>query len=210
MSPLLSAQLGVMLVPLFVSTWRTSLLGLACQGALMALIAHQLDPALDTWPAWVTLIHLALIRGVFSPLALYTVLRARNAPPRNDVIPPNLLSWSVAIALVLMAFRFAGWLVDAPGDGRTLVAVATSGVLLGCLVLSTQSDVFSQMIGVLRIENAIALLELGSKRHESIVGLELGLIGVFVLTVAFFRWYLIALDSRAGAARPADSEGPTL
>ena len=209
MSSLLSALLGVMLVPLFVSTWRTSLLGLACQGALMALIAHQLDPALHSWAAWVTLIHLALIRGVLAPLALYTVLRARNAPARNDVIPPNLLSWSVAIAMVLMAFRFAGWLVEAPGEGQTLVAVATSGVLLGFLVLSTQSDVFSQMIGVLRIENAIALLELSSERHESIVGLELGLIGVFVLTVAFFRWYLIALDSRV-ATQPADTEGPTL
>ena len=47
------------------------------------------------------------------------------------------------------------------GNEHSFVAVATAGLLLGLLVLSTQTGPFSQMIGALRIENAIAVFELG-------------------------------------------------
>jgi hydrogenase-4 membrane subunit HyfE len=210
MSSLLVALLGVMLIPLFVATWRMSLFGLGCQGGLLALLAFA--PATTTIGDWLTLIDLALVRGVAAPLALYTVLRARNAPARNDVIPPNLLSWALALGMVLVSFSLAELLVSDPGEQRTLVAVAASGVMLGFLVLSTQSDPFSQMIGALRIENAIALLELGGKRHESPVGVQLGLLAIFIATIAFFRWHLISLGSKddAGHDDSAAAGGPTL
>ena len=192
MSPLLVALLGVLLVPLFVATWRTSLFGLGAQGLLMAFIAYRLDPEPRTAQAFILLAELALVRGLAMPLALYGVLRARNTAARNDVIPPNLLSWTIALAMVLASFSFAEVLVPDAGEQRTLVAVATVAVLLGFLVLATQADPFSQMIGALRIENAIALLELGGKRHELPLGLQLALLSVFIVTVAFFRWYLVA------------------
>lgn len=212
MSPLLVGLLGVLLVPLFVATWRSSLVGLACQGFLMTLIAYRLHPHPSTPEDWLRLTDLAVVRTVVAPLALYAVLRGQNAPARNDVIPPNLLSWTLAFGLVLVSFTFAEQLIPVAGDERTLVAVASAGVALGFLVLASQSAPFSQMMGALRIENAIALLELGSTRHESPLAISLAVFAVFVTTVALFRWYLSTLGPHAGpaASQNPDAEGPTL
>jgi hydrogenase-4 membrane subunit HyfE len=212
MSPLLVALLGVLLIPLFVATWRTSLIGLGCQGVLMALIARQLESTPNTVGEWLTLVDLGVVRGFVAPLALYAMLRARKTPGRNDVIPPNLLSWTLALGMVLMSFSFSELLVADSGEQQTLVAVAATGALLGFLVLATQSDPFSQMIGALRIENSIALLELGGKHYDSPLAIQLGLLAVFVATIAFFRWSLIALSSSHGAevGRGASVDGPTL
>lgn len=209
MSPLLIALLGVLLLPLFVATWRSSLASLSLQGLLMAWIAHGAGPAPGSPNDWVTLADLVLVRGLGAPLALHGVLRAQNAPPRKDVIPPNLLSWTTALGLVLVAFNFSEMLVREPGDQQTLVAVVVAGIMLGFLVLATQSDPFSQMVGALRIENAIALLELGGERHHQPLGVHLGQTAVVVITVAFYRFYLATLST--GAPAPgALPEGPTL
>lgn len=212
MSSLLIALLGVLVIPLFVATWRTSLFGLGCQGLLMALIAYRLDPHPNTVQDWLTLVDLAVVRGVAVPLLLYTVVRAQNAPARNDLIPPNLLSWTMALGMVLVSFSFSERLVDVAGEQRTLVAVAASGAMFGFLVLATQTSPFSQMVGALRIENTIALLELGGKRHESHFAIQLGLLAVFIATVALFRWYLTILgtDEADGQADVAGPPGPTL
>jgi hydrogenase-4 membrane subunit HyfE len=212
MSPLLVALVAVLVLPLFIATWRASLLGLGCQGILIALIAYRFEHSPNTLGAWLTLADLAVLRGMLAPLALYTVLRAQNVPARSDVIPPNFLSWTLALGIVLLAFSLAESLVPQTGEQRTLVAVAGAGVMLGFLVLSTQSSPFSQMIGVLRIENAIALLELGGTGHAQPLGLQLGLLMAFVATVAYFRWYLTVLDPGGVASTVEHSgpEGPTL
>jgi hydrogenase-4 component E len=212
LNPLLLSLLGVILVPLFMASWRVSLLGLACQGALMALVLRRLEPDAQTPGYWLSLFDLAILRGCLVPGVLYGVLRARNARARNDVIPPDLISWTVAIVMVLMAFSFAGTLVTMHDEQQTLVAVASAGLLLGLLALSTRADPLSQVIGALRIENAIALFELGGERHESSVFVHIGLIGVFAGTVMLFAWYLNTLspDDPAVSVTSAEPEGPTL
>ncbi len=211
MNPLLIALLGVILLPLFVASWRASLLGLAGQGALMALVLYRVAHPLHSAASWLALLDLAVLRGVLVPLVLYRVLRARNTRPRNDVIPPNLISWTVAIAMVLVSFSFAGTLVAASGERQTLVAVSTSGLMLGLLVLSTRSDPLSQVIGALRVENAIALFELGGERHEAQALVQLGLSAAFAGTVVLFARYLHTLGSDGPAVgAPAEAEGPTL
>jgi hydrogenase-4 membrane subunit HyfE len=208
MSPLLIALVVVMLVPLFVATWRTSLFGLACQGFLMAWIAYRLAPP-ATPSDWITLTDLVLVRGIGAPLALYLVMRARGGPARNDVIPPNLLSWTLAFAIVLVAFNFSERLVE-EGDQRTLVAVTGIGVMFGFLVLASQSDVLSQMIGALRIENAIALFELGGQRHDEQLAVQVAQLVVVVLTVALYRSYLLTTEDTAAPGSPSKEEAPTL
>jgi hydrogenase-4 membrane subunit HyfE len=194
----------VLIVPLFVATWRTSLLGLSLQGALMAWIAfrHGAHLSID---GGLEVLDLVVVRAILAPLVLYRVLRAQNAPRRNDVIPPNLLSWTLALALVVLGFRVGAALVPAEGDAQTLVAVSTSGVLLGLLVLSTRSSPFSQMIGALRIENGIALLELGSPHREA-VAIRFGQTAVVLGAVLLFGWYLRRLD----AAPAGSAEDPAL
>jgi hydrogenase-4 membrane subunit HyfE len=118
----------------------------------------------------------------------------------------------LALALVLVSFSFAELLVHDSGEQQTLVAVACTGVLLGFLVLATQSDPLSQMIGALRIENAIALFELGGTHRDLPLAIQLGLLGIYVATAAFFRSYLVQLGSNdpAGAEPSTGLEGPTL
>ena len=107
-----------------------------------------------------------------------------------------------------MAFRLADVLVTTEGDSRTLVAVATSSVLLGLLILATRSGPFSQMLGTLRLENGIALFELGAPGHHEALGLRVAQVFVFACTVGFFRWYLVHLHADESAA-PV-SERPVL
>lgn len=215
MSPLLIALLGALLIPLFVGTWRMSLFGLALQGLILAAIAYPELQAQHSAPfiggeaplAWLTLLDLALLRGVLVPLALYTVLRARQAPARNDTIAPNLFSWTLALGLVLAAFNLSDVLVSEAGQEQTLVAIAIAAVLLGFLVLASATGPFSQIMGALRIENAIATLQL-SRPHESSFALELALLAVFAATVALFRWYLASWEApdAAAAARARERE----
>ncbi|MDB4959606.1 MAG: hycX [Myxococcales bacterium] len=208
MSPLLIGYLGVILVPLFVASWRLSLVGLMGQGLLLAWISYRLDPAVDTVDVWVSLVDFVVVRGLGAPIALYAVLRAQRASARNDVMPPNLMSWTLAIVLVLVAFRFADLIVKAPGDDQTFVAVATAALLLGFLVLATQTGPFSQMMGALRIENAIALFELGGPHDQEGLGLRIGQTSLVVTTILLFRWYLHTLPRQA-AAKASAVEGPT-
>jgi hydrogenase-4 component E len=210
MNPLLVALLLVLLLPLFAASWRTSLLGLASQGLLMAWVAVRLQPELATAAQWVTLADLVLLRGVAGPWLLYRVLLARGAPPRHDVIPPNLLSWTAALAVVLVAFRFANVLVPETSEAQALVAVAVAGVMLGFLVLATQPGPFGQMVGALRIENAIALFELGTPHAHSGVGIQIGQAVVVLLTLVLYRWYLRALGPTAEPLPAAEAEGPEL
>jgi hypothetical protein len=67
-------------------------------------------------------------------------------------------------------------------------------------------------VGMLRIENAIVLLEVGEQRHAAPLGVQLGLLGVYIATVAFFRFYLKALGREGAAAdeEPSSAGEPTL
>lgn len=196
----------VLLLPLFVGAWRTSLYGLSLQGVLMAWIRlHQASPL--SWGVAVDAIDLVVLRAIAAPAVLYVVLLKQNAPRRNDVIAPNLLSWVLVVALVLMAFRFADALVPAEGDEQALVAVAGSGLLLGFFVLATQTGPLSQMIGVLRLENAIALFELGGAHREPL-GIRAGQTALLLLTLVYFRRYLVRLTAEADV--PAAPEAAVL
>lgn len=203
MNPILIAFVGVLVVPLFVASWRLSLLGLALQGLLMAWISYDLHPALDSLGDWLQMIDLVVVRGLGAPIALFAVLRGQGASARNDVIPPNLMSWTLAIALVLVAFRFADMLVPVEGDANSFVAAASAGVLLGLLVLATQTGPFSQMVGALRIENGIAMFELAGQHDPA---MQVAQTVILVATVLMFRWYLKTLP-RTSTAKISAVEG---
>jgi hydrogenase-4 component E len=205
MTYLLVAFLVVLVGPLLVATWRTSLLGLALQGLLMTAIVAERG-----WPATaggvVLFLDLLVLRSWFVPRYLYGILRRQRAPRRNDVIPANLLSWTLAAALVVLAFRFA-WILH-PGGGEEAVhlAVVAAGLLLGFLVLGTQGTTFSQIVGALRIENAIALFELASGQPLPLP-VQLGLTSVLVLSVLTFGSFL--RRAPPPPPEPAGIAGPT-
>ena len=204
MSGLLIAFAIVVLIPLFVATWRTSLLGLALQGALIAWLSLR-DESTVTLDVALTAVDVIGLRTVAAPLLLYQVMRRRNAPPRNDVIAPNLFSWAIALGLVVVAFRAADVLVPIEGDEQMLVAVAAASFVLGLFVLAASRATFSQVIGVLRIENAIALFELGAPGEHGSAGLYAAMSGVLLVSILFYRWYLVHVTSEGDDAPATES-----
>jgi hydrogenase-4 component E len=193
MTSLLLIFLLVLLFPLFISTWRMSLTGLSAQGLLMGWIAYRAQPIL-TAANVTTLVDLAVVRGVVVPLLLYRVMRAGQAPRRNDVIPPNMLSWGLVGILVALAFRFASRLAPADAQLQTLLAVAAAGLLLGLFVLATQVGAFSQVVGALRIENAIALFELSGDEPVAPLPVRVGQLVVFLVTAWLYASYVNRLQ----------------
>jgi hydrogenase-4 membrane subunit HyfE len=110
--------------------------------------------------------------------------------------------------LVLLAFRFAFTVLPSDTTAATHLAVAASGVLLGLLVLATQDSAFGQIVGFLRIENAIALFELGSTEQLP-AAVQAALAAVFLLTVLTLALFLQRLAGVAGDP-PLTEAPPTI
>ena len=212
MTYLLVALLAVLVTPLLTASWRLLLVGLGLQGLLLAaLVAHR---GWTPSPAGLLLlVDLLVLRTWFVPRHLFAIMgeprrRAARAgrarPERRDVIPANLLSWAAAGGLVLVAFRLAGLLVPGGGAPAVLVAVAAAGLLLGLLVLATQVSTFAQIVGVLRVEYAIALFELGAD-HEVDLPVQAGLTVVLLLSVLTLGAFLRRLGA-AGPDQPPEQE----
>lgn len=207
----MAALLGALLIPLFIASWRITLLGLSCQGLLMAWMAFRRDADPISVHGCLTLIDLALIRGMILPVALYGVLSSQNTPNRINVISANLLSWTFSLGIVLLAFNFSDLLADGESETRYVVAIVASGVMLGLQILSTPSPgIFSQMIGALYIENAIAFSEHGSEAGSEPIASRLAQIIVVALTYLLYRWYLMTVPADAHAEIPEAREGSTL
>lgn len=145
----------VILVPLFAARWRVSVVGLGLQGLLLWAAAGGHESLFQT-------ADLLVLRGLLVPALLWRCYRGRA---RNDVIPANLFAWGFVAAVTLAAFWFADALAaGSPHEGR--IAVASAAFLLGLFVLASQDSPFSQLVGVLRIENAVAMFELTLPGHH--------------------------------------------
>ena len=128
----------------------------------MAWIAHRLGPRPERSGGLVGLIDLVVVRGSVAPSPCTRASQPeqtraqRRHPAEPDVV-------DAGDRLVFVAFDFARLLVpERRRRNARCVAVASAALLLGFLVLATQTGTFSQMVGALRIENAIALFELGT------------------------------------------------
>lgn len=207
MTYLLVAFLVVIVVPLLTASWRISLFGLALQGLLMAAMVSRHGWA-HTWIGALLLADLLVLRGWFIPRHLRRIMDDLGAGRRNDVIPANLLSWTLAGAAVLVAFRFAGHVLPGQGERTIHVAVAAAALLLGLLVLGTQVTTFSQITGVLRVEYAIALFELGGE-HEPALPVQAGLTLVLLLSVLTLGRFLRKLGAAGDGGGVAGLEGST-
>lgn len=205
MTYLLVAFLVVAVVPLLTASWRISLLGLSLQALLMAVMVarHGWHGPLG---AGLLLADLLVLRAWFIPRHLRAVMDELRVGRRNDVIPANLLSWTLAGAAVLVAFRFAGHVAPGAGVHTLHVGVAAAAVLLGLLVLGTQVTTFSQITGVLRIEYAAALFELGGE-HAPDLPVQAGLSLVLLLSVLTLGQFLRRLGAAGDAGPVAAREG---
>ena len=79
---------------------------------------------------------------------------------------------------------------------------AAAALLLAMLVLASSERVFSQVVGVFRFENALALFELSRPEPEAEPGFRVGLLVVLVVTIGLARWYLRTLTPAGDAPAP--------
>lgn len=205
MTYLLVAYLVVIVVPLLTASWRISLLGLAAQGLLMAAMVSR-HGWTHSFTGALLLLDVLVLRGWFIPRYFRRIMNGLGVARRNDVIPANLLSWTLAGAAVLVAFRFAGHVLPGEGDRTIHVAVAAAALLLGLLILGTQVTTFSQITGVLRVEYAIALFELGGE-HEPALPVQAGLTLVLLLSVLTLGRFLRRLGAAGDGGAVAELEG---
>lgn len=184
------------------------MLGLAAQGVLLFAVAALGSGGAGSEGGWLELVDLVVLRGLAAPLVVLFGARGVEAAVAERHSPPNLAVWTSALGLVLGAFTFAPSLVPEAGSGQVHAAVAISAVLLSLLVLAAQTATLQQMLAVLRLENAIALVELGADHHTRNVALQLGQLAVFALTLVVFAWVLA--KERAPEPAPDTPEGPSL
>jgi hydrogenase-4 membrane subunit HyfE len=204
MSALLGAFLLASLVPLFTTSWRSHLIGIGLQGPLLAAMAWSSGEAHASTSMILSLVDLALLRGALAPSMLYWRLDPAQVPNGWKVAPVSLLSSALIGALLLLSFRLAA----AFGEGHPVpelhLATSVAAILLGFYLLASQGSMFAQMIGLLRIENGIALFELMAPHRPPLL-VQLGLLALFLFTVL----YLGAFANPQAPAAPAE-DGPSL
>ncbi|MCR4296689.1 MAG: hypothetical protein NUW21_14245 [Elusimicrobia bacterium] len=189
MTTLLAAFLAVAALPFVLVTWRISLATLSLQGLLMGWMFFRREPVLAP-DSILTLVDLVAVRGLLVPFMLDRAMRAAAAPRRGDAILPNMFSLTMAAVLIGLSFQLAGHLAPGGSESQTFIAVAVSALLLGLFTLATQTGVFTQVVGALCVENAIALFELGEEGSSTPLPVELGLASVFLLSACMYVLYV--------------------
>jgi hydrogenase-4 membrane subunit HyfE len=125
-----------------------------------------------------------LVRAWAVPYLLRRVLH--NTPAAElDVMPSNLFAWGVAVALIILAFKF--------GDGASAevravtLGVVAATVMIAFMVLATNAEPAAQLVAVLFMENALALFE-SLMPEPWPLPVHLGISAVYVGTVAVGGW----------------------
>lgn len=141
-----------------------------------------------------------VVRAWLVPTLLRRALE-KSEHTRLDLMPSNLFAWGVAIALIILAFKFGdGAQTDA--RGLTLGVIAATA-MMALLILSTNNAPSAQLVALLFMENALALF-------ESLVTVpwplpvHAALSAVYLLTVSVGSWLV---RSRAPAA-PSGLQAP--
>jgi hydrogenase-4 component E len=158
----LEIAVGVVLVCALIVVWRRDALAcvaaLRMQGvALGVVVATLAVHTHDTALAAVAVI-VVLAKVVVMPELLHRVVRrdpaSREQSPRINV-PASLV---MAGALIVLAYVTSTRLTAlAPTTTTNLVPIATATVLVGFLVLVTRRKAVSQIVGLLLIDNGVAL-----------------------------------------------------
>lgn len=121
-----------------------------------------------------------LVRAVFVPLLLRRAIR-KQAQARISLMPSNLFTWAIAVALIILAFKFGD---GARADVRALtLGVVAATAVISFLILATNHEPRAQLIALLFMENALALFETLLPDPWPLP-VHLAISAVYILTVA--------------------------
>jgi hydrogenase-4 membrane subunit HyfE len=190
------------IIPVFFGKIRSAPFWLSVQAAALAWNVVELgDPSLHTWLA---LFEVLVVRAVIGPRVLRYTIR-RRGEPNLDLMPSNLFTWAIAIALVALAFEFAA---PAMGDQQALtLGVVGATVAVALLLLSTNNSPPAQLVAILFMENGLALFEslLPEPWPLPIHG---AVSGIYLLTVIVGGWLIATPDSALAASTPPAARDP--
>jgi hydrogenase-4 membrane subunit HyfE len=200
----LIAFLVAAIIPIFFGKIRSAPFWLTAQAAALAWnVAQHGDPSLHTY---VALAEVLVVRALIAPRLLRRAIRLRGEP-NLDLMPSNLFTWAVAIALVVLAFEFAA---PAMSDRQALTLGAVGAtVAVSLLLLSTNDSPPAQLVAVLFMENGLALFEslLPEPWPLPVHG---ALSAIYLLTVSVGSWLIARPDPADGrATRSSDSADST-
>jgi hydrogenase-4 membrane subunit HyfE len=142
-------------IPVFFGKIRSAPFWLCLQAIAIGWsgVAHSEGMSLH---ALVALIDIIAVRALIAPLLLRRAIHLRG-DPNLDLMPSNLFTWVVGIALIVLAFDFGG---AAMADVQALaLGVVGAMVAIALLLLSTNNSPPAQLVAVLFMENAIAVFE---------------------------------------------------
>jgi hydrogenase-4 membrane subunit HyfE len=193
----LIAFLVAAIIPVFFGKIRAAPFWLAAQAAALAWnVAQHGDPSLHTS---VALIEVLAVRAWIAPRLLRRAIRQR-AEPNLDLMPSNLFTWTIAIALLVLAFEFAA---PSMSDRQALtLGVVGATVTVALLLLSTNDSPPAQLVAVLFMENGLALFEslLPEPWPLPVHG---ALSAIYLLTVIIAGWLIATPDAAPPAANAA-------
>lgn len=189
-------------IPVFFAKIRSAPFWLTVQAVALAWIGMARHGELS-WHAVAALAEVLAVRAVVAPQWLRHAIR-RRAEPNLDLMPSNLFAWTIAIALIVLAFGFGA---PETGDRQALTlgaVAATTAVAL--LLLAANDSPPAQLVAVLFMENALALFEsLLPEPWPLPVHAALG--SVYLLTVGVGAWLIGRPEQVVPAGAEAASEG---
>ncbi|CAN7760137.1 hypothetical protein LJR084_007149 [Variovorax sp. LjRoot84] len=184
-------------IPVFFGKIRSAPVWLAVQALALGWngIAHHAEVSVH---ALVALLEVILVRGAIAPRLLRRAIRLR-AEPNLDLMPSNLFTWAIAIALIVLAFEFGA---PAMSDRQALaLGVVGATVAVALLVLSTNNSPPAQLVAVLFMENALALFE-SLLPEPWPLPVHAALSAIYLLTVGVGGWLVGARESSEAGGEP--------
>ena len=200
--PLLEVAVGMVLVCGLVVVWRRDLRAIIvtvrAQGVALAAVATILAAAGRDLALGVVAGIVLVAKGIVVPTLLNQVARhdprSREQSPIVNV-PASLVG---AGALILLAFGVSSRLTAVSSTGVTrLVPIAVATMLVGFLVLVTRRKALSQIVGLLLVDNGIALAALLLTAGVPLA-VELGASFDVLLLVVVLRVLAFAMHRRFG------------
>jgi hydrogenase-4 membrane subunit HyfE len=184
--------LVAVVIPVFFSKIRSAPIWLAVQAMALGwnAVAHHGGFSLHSV---IALLELLVARAAIAPLLLRRAIH-RRAQPNLDLMPSNLFTWVIAIALIVLAFKFGA---PSMSDSQALtLGVVGATVTVALLLLSTNNSPPAQLVAMLFMENALALFE-SLFPEPWPLPVHGALSAIYLLTVLVGSWLIGTRDTTA-------------
>ena len=190
--------LAAAVVPIFFGRVQAAPRWLGAQGLALGWITLMQHDALS-WHTLAAGAEVLLVRALIAPRWLRGAIQRRQEPNR-ELMPSNLFAWSIAIALLVLAFQFGAPAMSEQHALTLGVLAATAAV--GLLLLAANDAPPAQLVALLYLENAVGLFET-LLPHPWPLPVHLALSAIYLLTVGVGTWLIGATE--AGDKAPADA-----